>query len=287
VKHLKRLRDISYELEAPINLSGIEGEPKGDYTLGKDLPQEEWHTTEVIVLGCNYKKYKFEHELGQEGEAIWEFNISHLPKKEEIVGADLRIITFRTHGGLHIPFRSPFLVSNGKGNLILRKQNGDFYRGELSLAVGNEDFQCVDKINIVKPMSHGDDYGFNRLDPYPIVNWLLKARESGKLKVKLRVDAGVFWDVDGIRIESIVVRKEPLRQDVLMIFGALISASVGLIANAIGATVASTFGIGVVLGVAPVVMWLLSRPKSYQNPSLTRVSLSSLRLQHSLERRAD
>jgi len=51
-------------------------------------------------------------------------------------------------------------------------------------------------------MQYGEDYGFNRLDAYPITDWLNDSRhKGGMLKVRLSVDEHVFWDVDEIRIE--------------------------------------------------------------------------------------
>jgi len=105
----EKLRDISYELEAPITKKGSKCSTKeGDVTFGKELSLDEkekyGYAETVVILGSNPQN-KLDHEKGRRGEAIWEFDISPLPKKEEIVSANLRIVTFRTHGGLHIPFK--------------------------------------------------------------------------------------------------------------------------------------------------------------------------------------
>ena len=263
----ERLRDITYELEVLEPKSGsecISCSIKDDVTFGKDLPFDEknkmGYTDRVVILGDDYSRYKFDNMQGRGGEAVWEFDISSLPKKEEIVGADLRIVTFRTHGGLHIP--EQFATKDASGKLKLRKKNGEYYRGELWLAVGNEPFTCVDSIAIVKQMQHGEDYGFNRLDPYSIVDWLRRARDEGKmLKVKLRVDEHVFWDVNEIRIESIVLKRLRWKESILIIFGAFIGIATDLIAGAISTTkgVCPSLITAVGLVVLVVVIWIFGR----------------------------
>ena len=81
--------------------------------------------------------------------------------------------------------------------------------------------------------THGTDYGFNRIDPYPISKWVkeLKRHYENDLRIKLAVDSDVVWDVDQISIEDIIYEDEVIKNWVWIVIGALISAGLGIIST--------------------------------------------------------
>ena len=132
----------------------------------------------------------------------------------------------------------------------------------MSLAVDNEDFQLVDNIDIVRQMQYGEDYGFNRLDAYPITDWLNDSRhKGGMLKVRLSVDEHVFWDVDEIRTESIVLKRSRWKESFLIVIGAFIGITTDLFAGLIIATMGVFLPLVVWLvpALTLIVIWLLAR----------------------------
>lgn len=173
----------------PITKAGIEAEAGGDFLIFKFLPdgdpREKWFSTRNgIVLGENPAK----GEPGKGAFAEWVFDLSELP--DNLAEVYLKIVTFRTHGGLH---SKPEIAEEA----IRRNQPK---QGQLFI-----NGQMVDGVNLMKPMSHGLDYGFNRLDPYPITLRVKECQREGKpLKIKLEVDPLVRWDVDWVKIRPFV-----------------------------------------------------------------------------------
>jgi hypothetical protein len=179
MKKLKRL--------VPIIKAGTEADAGGDYislhNLSAEDPRRKWFSTSsLIVLGVSPKKRE-----GKGGYAEWEFAI---PARPEFVEVYLRIITFRTHGGLHTPPKiAEEAISAGQP-----KEGRLFINGKL-----------VDAIHLMKPMFHGLDYGFNRLDPYPIIPWVRDCQKGKKnLRIKIEVDPSVYWDIDWLKLEPFI-----------------------------------------------------------------------------------
>lgn len=185
------------EIEGPfLKKNKAENEDQKNYWLRLDS---------TVILGCGQK-----NEKPGKCAATWQFDISKLVR-QKLISADLRIVTFRTTGGIHTG-------SNYKPN------SHDFYQGRLFL-----NNSLVDNIDLVKQMPYGHDFGFNRLDPYPILNIIEQMKNDGRncLQVKIEVDENVSWDIDEIRIESIICEKRDLHNWVWLVIGAIISTLLG------------------------------------------------------------
>jgi len=198
-----------------IRKTGVDCEMHGDFiTLSKlksDDERRQWFASnDTIILGVNINP----NLEGNGGSAKWEFDISQLPKN--LVSAHLKIITFRTHGGLHTPAK----IAEEAINKGCPKKGCVFINDE-----------PVDNIHLMKQMPYGKDYGFNRIDPYPITNWIKKCQKDGKhsFTVTLQVDPQVYWDIDEVSIESLVHEQPSVRQWVWMFTGALLGALLGAI----------------------------------------------------------
>jgi len=181
------------ELIAPISTEGIEVKEvrsKGHnghvsaIEFGQGAARPEVFTPSTLILNSGY--------------GVWEISI---PKdiRSAIVDANLRIETVRTHGMLHTP-------DKGKS---------------ASLYIND---QLVDKIYLVKPHPHGEDFGVDSRRPFPIFRYLDTQKDVQTLRIE--VDEKVCWDIDRLSIEAVVLRKE-IKPGVAMILGALISAALG------------------------------------------------------------
>jgi hypothetical protein len=138
------------------------------------------------------------------GYGIWEFEISKYILKK-LFDITLTIETIRTHGMLHTPIRNK----------------------SASIFVNNK---LVDKIYLVKPHPHGEDYGVDSRRPFPIFHFIDKSKI--KQTIKIEVDEDVFWDIDRITLHPIINLKE-LKPWCYMVLGAFISAVMGIIMSLI------------------------------------------------------
>ncbi len=133
-----------------------------------------------------------------EGYGVWELE---LPKdvRKKLVDMTLKIETVRTHGLLH---------ARDKGN-------------SASVFVNDH---LVDKMYLVKPHPHGEYYGVDSRRPFPIYSFIDRDKNSQTIRVE--TDKEVWWDIDRVTLEPIVIRTE-LRPEIAMITGAIISATIG------------------------------------------------------------
>jgi len=135
-----------------------------------------------------------------DGHGLWELALA-ADIRSDLVDATLRIETIRTHGMLHTPTR-----------------------GKYASVYVND--QLLDKIHLVKPHPHGEDFGVNSRRPYPIFKFMDRKRDIQT--VRIDVDEGVYWDIDRVSIEPIVERRD-LTPLIWMIIGALVSALIGVL----------------------------------------------------------
>lgn len=206
----------TYEISPALKQLGRDAEIVGPF-LTKDKAENGdqknyWLPLDsTVILGRGQQ-----NEKPEKCTAIWKFDISQLVK-QRLVSADLRIVTFRTTGGIHTG-------SQYKPN------SHEFYRGRVYV---ND--HMVDNIDLIKQMPYGCDFGFNRIDPYPILNIIETIKKDKKkkpmskniLQVKISIDENVSWDIDKIRIESIICEKIDLHNWVWMVIGAVISTLLG------------------------------------------------------------
>ncbi|MCP4713091.1 MAG: hypothetical protein GY869_31055 [Planctomycetes bacterium] len=134
------------------------------------------------------------------GHAIWELPV---PKRirDKLIDMTLKIETVRTHGMLHSPN----------------------YRTSASIYINDE---LIDRIVLVKPHPHGEDYGVNSRRPIPVYRFI--NRKKNKQLIKIVVDENAKWDIDRITFEPIVLTKT-WKPEMAMIIGACISAFLGYI----------------------------------------------------------
>ena len=108
------------------------------------------------------------------GHGVWKFDI---PKyiRDALADISLRVETVRTHGMLHSP-------KQGK-----------------SASIYNND-QLVDKIYLVRPHPHGEDFGVDSRRPLPVLGYI----ETGKdtQTVRIEVDQDVYWDIDRVSLRT-------------------------------------------------------------------------------------
>jgi hypothetical protein len=150
----------------------------------KGLPRPEVFTPSTVILKGGY--------------GVWELAIpSHV--RRSLIDATLRIETIRTHGMLHSP-----------------KQH-------TSASVFVND-KLVDKIYLVRPHPHGEDFGVDSRRPFPILRYIDKTRDLQT--VRIEVDPEVSWDIDRISIEPVVLTWE-ITPGAAMVVGAIISAILG------------------------------------------------------------
>ena len=210
-----KIRDKILELLPPLVIVPTDKSNKceGHYSFKEDLSKDDkridWFRKDTIIIGMDPKS-----DNNKGGSLEINFDVSSLP--DSLISADLKITTFRTHGGIHAPQEEAE---------YFHKKNGDYIKGRLY--INNKQ---VDNIDLVKEMPHGKDFGFNRLEPYPIVKWIKEVKRiSRKLKIKLDTDPDVLWDVDEVSIENIVNETKRIKPVIIMIIGAVI----GIIGSAI------------------------------------------------------
>lgn len=180
------------EIIAPISKEGIhvkEIRSKGDRVLATEFPDNkrpEEFTPSTVIVNGGY--------------AVWELEISK-DILRDLIDMSLKIETIRTHGMLH---------SAEKGK-------------SASIFVND---QLIDKIYLVKPHPHGEDYGVESRRRYPIFRYIQRNRTLQTIRVE--TEENVYWDIDSVVLEPIVLRKE-ITPTYYMIFGALISAVIGVL----------------------------------------------------------
>ncbi len=186
------LRREIREIVAPISKEGteikeIQSEGSGGHVSAKEFKsgeRPEVFTPSTVIISNGY--------------GVWELEV---PKdvRKELVDMTLKIETVRTHGMLHSPYK-------GKS---------------ASIFVNN---QIVDKIYLVKPHPHGEDFGVDSRRPFPIFCYIDKDKDIQTIRIK--VDKDVSWDIDRVILEPITLRKE-IRPEAAMVIGAIISAIIG------------------------------------------------------------
>lgn len=132
------------------------------------------------------------------GFAMWEFEIPEEIRKN-LVDMTLKIETVRAHGMLHTP-----------------------HQGRTASIFFNQ--QLIDKISLVKPHPHGSDYGVDSRRAIPVLPYCNTKGDAQILRIE--TDDEVFWDIDRVTLEPVVLRKE-VTPGAAMVLGALISAALG------------------------------------------------------------
>ena len=136
------------------------------------------------------------------GYGMWELSIPKHVRKQ-LISAYLKIDTIRTHGMLHSA------IKNTSASIIV---NG----------------QPVDKIYLVKPHPHGEDFGVDSRRPFQILRYIDRGRDTQT--VRIEVDKNVCWDIDEVCIDPIILRYE-VTPGAWMILGAIISTILGIIGS--------------------------------------------------------
>lgn len=185
------------EIVAPISKEGIE--VKQSHSEGFDSEGFDGHVS-ARDFHDNKRPEVFTPStiIISSGYAVWELEV---PKdvRKRLVDMTLKIETVRTHGMLHSPCK-------GQSASI-------FFNNGL-----------VDKIYLVKPHPHGEDYGVDSRRPFPIFRYI--DRDKCIQSIIIEVDKDVYWDIDRVTLEPIILRKK-YRSEIAMIIGAIISAIIG------------------------------------------------------------
>lgn len=180
------------EIVAPISKEGIEVKEFHSEGFDGDVSAIDFHGNkrpEVFTPSTI---------IISSGYAVWELEV---PKniRKRLVDITLKIETVRTHGMLHSPCKGQ----------------------SASISFNN---RLVDQIYLVKPHPHGEDYGVDSRRPFPIFRYIDRNKYIQSIKVE--VDKDVYWDIDRVTLEPIILRKE-YRSEIAMIIGAIISAIIG------------------------------------------------------------
>jgi hypothetical protein len=195
-KNLGILRDCR-EVMAPICQEGVDfvdmrSEGYNGHTSAKefvnDIERPEEFTPSTVILS--------------NGHGIWELRIPRNIRRR-IISANLRIDTVRTHGMLHSP------VIRTTASIIVNEQ-------------------LVDKIYLVKPHPHGEDFGVDSRRPFQIIRYIDKKKDIQRIRIEVGQNAS--WDIDSICIEPIILRYE-ITPGAWMILGAIISTIIGIIGS--------------------------------------------------------
>ena len=184
------LRRIIREIAPPISKEGIEIKERHNVDSAKDFPVgkrlQNFTPSTAIMKGDSY--------------AVWELELPEDIRKN-LSDMTLKIETVRTHGMLHTP---------------------PSFKGKSASIFVND--QLLDKINLVKPHSHGEDLGVDSRRPFPVFRYIDKAKSIQTIRIE--TDEGVCWDIDRVTLEPIISRKE-IRPWVFMVSGAILSAAMG------------------------------------------------------------
>jgi hypothetical protein len=86
--------------------------------------------------------------------------------------------------------------------------------------------QLVDKICLMRPHPHGEDFGVDSRRPFPIRRYFHADKDAQT--VNISVDTEASWDIDSVSIETVVIRRE-ITPGASMVIGAAISAALGVL----------------------------------------------------------
>jgi hypothetical protein len=186
------LRREIREVVAPISKEGTEitavrSEGFGGHVSAKEFQEgkrSEVFTPSTVIISGGY--------------GVWNLEIPEGVRRS-LVDMTLRIETIRTHGILHTPF------PNKSASIFVNDQ-------------------LIDKIYLVKPHPHGEDYGIDSRRPFPIFRYI--AKDKSVQTIRVEVDKDVSWDIDRVTLEPITLRKE-IKPEAAMVIGAIISAIIG------------------------------------------------------------
>ncbi len=233
----------------PICKKGTDAIVLGDSTDNENIPSNAnklWYPSEsTIILGVR-KQNNIDEEF-QGCTATWHFDVSKLPNSRfrNLISADLHINTFRTHAGININYESN-VVPDATESEITKSKDFElnficFYRKDkdnkykrvkkiTKIKSGNLyiNDKHVDNIDIVGKMPTGRYYGFNKVGPYPIISFVKDSQKNNKeVIITISVDPYVYWDIEEIRLDSLVVETYDLRQIWWIVLGAFISLYLG------------------------------------------------------------
>lgn len=237
-----------------ISLKGTEADLSGDYVtihnFSNNVDEKCFPTDTTLLLGISPHPTK----PSNGGQAIWKFDISKMPfsKNKKLVSANLRIVTFRTHTGIYTNYditnkattedienSSPHEIIKVKVNDVTADVdiNTEHYKrvkvkkGHISI-----NGRYVDNIDLVPLLPTGRYHGFNRLKPYPVVSFIKDAKEKKcELTIKIEVEPGVYWDIDEIVLDSLVVEENTFtdwfKNTIFLLLGALLGIGSSIVAT--------------------------------------------------------
>lgn len=235
----------------PICKKGTDAMVLGDWTDINSIPSNAeskglWYPSDAtIILGMKKQKDIDSNREFQGATATWQFDVSRIPSNrfKKLISADLHINTFRTHAGININYEiEPEVTENEISqskdfeivHICFHRRDNDNgykeYKRAVKLKAGNLfiNDKRVDNIDIVSKMPTGRYYGFNKVGPYPVIPFIIDSQKRKKsLVVTINVDPGVYWDIDEVRLDSLVIESYDLRQIWWIVLGALISYILG------------------------------------------------------------
>ncbi|WP_037287742.1 hypothetical protein [Saccharibacillus sacchari] len=227
-----------YESLAPIIKRGKDiFNIEGDYVILEMLKDQdndyrkEWFIpSDKIILGLSRSKEK----NGKGCKANWEFDLNPM-KNGRVVRAELNIKTSRSNAGLHtskkLALEALHEVKEKKRKLPrYAKININKSEVDTIVLLSKMNSQLLDS-DFPEGLESYKDFGFNKINSYDLVPYLKEVRKEDKLLLTVEVDEIVYWDIDSILIENIVLEKYELNQFFWMILGAVISAAIGVIAS--------------------------------------------------------
>lgn len=228
--YYKRIR-----ITPPKIKEGTKSKKSGDWADKKHCPSnsDETYFINDATLALGMKPKGKEEEDFQGGEAKWSFDLQKL-KNKEIINAELRINSFRTHEGVHTDYdrhdeNDKFKGEKGNEKVdYITNTNGTKVKLRKAYVYINK--LKVDNLDLIREMENGRYWGYNIVGPYPITSFVKEAlkNKDRKLIIELKVDPGVYWGLDEIRLD-IVVEEEELRSACWIVIGGIISFIIGKI----------------------------------------------------------
>ncbi len=217
---MRFLKNVKLSILPSISKKGTEAScVVGDYVTKAKFPSdvsEKWFPTDTTLL-MGVRPDPTKSFIGC--EAVWKFNVSHIHKKK-LVSANLRIITFRTHAGISVNYDLVEGIDSNEAQKYLEHQMLEVREGtehRLKKVLVKKGYvlindRLVDEIDLVPPVPTGRYHGFNKLEPFPIVTFIKEAiNEKKDLVIKLKVDPMVYWDIDEITIDSLVIEESTFK----------------------------------------------------------------------------
>jgi len=213
----------------------------GDYIILKDIQTEldyrkHWFTTDTkIILGTSKVISETGNiENGKGCTVEWIFDLKKITGGK-IINAQLNIKSSRTNSGLHTSKQSALEALH---ELSAQKRDKPKYA---SIRINEKELDTIFILSRMESQLSDEDfpnglesfkdYGYNKVGPYDVTSIIMSLQGKKEFRLSIATDTNVYWDIDEISVENIIIERNEMSQFFWMIVGAFISAIIGLIGS--------------------------------------------------------